>query len=323
MDLLDHLATFVRIADAGSISQAGRDLGLSVAMTSRRLKALEADVGVELVRRSTRHLSLTEAGIELLGRARTLLNSADEARQSLRRGNGVAGTVVMSLPVSFGLAQVGPLFPALLEQHPQLKLELRFEDRVVDLLADGVDVAIRAGTPPPDSPFLIARTLTTMERVMCVAPSFLRRHGRIETLQDLERVPCVLQGATTRWRFDTDDGACEVAVSGRLRTNTVIAIRDAALAGAGVARLPRWIVHEDLLARRLVPVLPRIGLPPVDVIGLFHRSGRSSGAVRAVLDHLAVELPQRMPGTHTKREAGGKSSAPPAGRPRRRSRGLR
>jgi DNA-binding transcriptional LysR family regulator len=295
VDLLQHLATFVRIADAGSISQAARGLRLSVAMTSRHLSALEDELGVPLMRRTTRRLTLTDAGTELLVRARSLLAAADETREVLRPGRGAAGVVVVSLPVSFGLGRIAPLFPDLLARHPRLKLDMRFEDRAVDLLADGIDLAIRAGITPPDSPFVIARRITTVERYVCAAPAFVAKHGRPATVASLASLPCVVQGTgPARWHYETERGAETVVVDGRLRTNNVIALRAAAVAGAGIAQLPRWIVEDDLRKKRLVRLLPDAKLPIIEVFGLYHRDSRGSAAIRAVVDHFAEHLPARM-----------------------------
>lgn len=289
MDTLQHMTTFVRIADAGSISKAAASLRLSVAMASRHLRALEEDLGVELIRRTTRALALTEAGTEFLVRSRSLLAGINEAREAVRPGRGVAGVVAISLPVSFGLAQVGPLFPELLAAHPRLKLDLRFEDRAIDLLGDGVDLAIRAGLRPPDSPFVIARKLATAERVLCASPAFLAKY-RISSLAALARVPCVVQGPPpTRWSFD----GTTIEVDGRMRTTNVIALRDAVLAGLGVGRLPLWIVDEDLKKKRLVRVLEDAAMPIIEIYGMFHAGSKGSAAIRAVLDFLHDELPRR------------------------------
>lgn len=294
MDMLQRLDTFVRIADQGSISRAARSLGLSVAMASRHLRALEREFGVELMRRNTRRLGLTEAGQELLSRARSVLQNISEARDVLRPGRGAAGLLVVSLPVSFGLAQIGPLFPEILERHPRLRLDLRFEDRIVDLLAEGIDLAIRAGSRPPDSPFLAARRIATLRRVLCASPTFLAKHRRLHQVEDLARVPCVLQGAPpTVWTFETAGGMEEVKVDGRFRSNNVFAMREAALSGLGVARLPEWIMADDLQAKRLVRIFPDYTIPLVEILGVYHASARGSAAIHAVLDHLQAELPKR------------------------------
>lgn len=294
VDFLRHIATFVRIADSGSISQAARSLRLSVAMTSRHLRALEQHLGVELVRRTTRRLTLTEPGADFLLRSRALLASADQARDSVRSRQGPSGLIVMSLPVSFGLAQIHPLFPALLEKYPRLQLDLRFEDRFVDLLSDGVDLAIRAGVAPPDSPFIIARKLATVERMLCASPALLARHGRLSSLDDLPSFPCVVQGPSpARWSFDTPTGPKLILVDGRMRTNNVFAVREAAIEGLGIARLPRWIVDEDLKRRRLVAVLPEAQMPKIDVLAMFHRGSRDSATIQSAIAFLKAELPRR------------------------------
>jgi DNA-binding transcriptional LysR family regulator len=294
MDLLQHMATFVRIADSASISRAARSLGLSVAMTSRHLRGLEDHLGVELMRRTTRQLALTEAGSEFLARSRALLAGVEEAREVVRPGRGAAGLLVMSLPVSFGLAQLAPIFPALLEKHPRLEFDLRFEDRFVDLLADGVDLAIRAGVQPPDSPFVVARKIAKVERVLCAAPKLATKLGRNTSIEALASLPCIVQGTMpTHWSFETDEGPKVVSVHGRVRSNNVFAIREAVLSGLGVARMPLWIVDEDFRAKRLVRILPQARMPKIEVLGMFHRGSKGSAAIRAVLDYLQAELPRR------------------------------
>lgn len=294
MDLLQHMATFVRIADSASISRAARSLGLSVAMASRHLRGLEEYLGVELMRRTTRQLALTEAGSEFLVRSRALLAGVEEAREVVRPGRGAAGLLVMSLPVSFGLGQLAPIFLALLEKHPRLEFDLRFEDRFVDLLADGVDLAIRAGIQPPNSPFLVARKIALVERVLCAAPKLLPKLGRMTGIEALASLPCIVQGTMpARWSFDSDDGPKVISVRGRVRSNNVLAIREAAIAGLGVARMPLWIIDEDLRAKRLVRVLPEARMPKIEVLGMYHRGSKGSAAIRATLDFLQAELPLR------------------------------
>ncbi len=295
MDIVQQLTTFVCIVDSGSISSAARKLRLSVPMASRHLRALEDDLGAPLLRRTTRRMDLTPAGTELLPRARKLLVGLDEARQAVRPSKAAAGHVTVSVPVSFGLAKVAPLVPRLIEKHPLLSVDIRYDDRVVDLLGDGVDLALRVGVAAPDSPFLVARRLATYERIVCAAPSFLKRHGKIDGVETLSRVPCLPLGTSpTRWEFETPSGAKSVTVSGRVRSNNVLALRDAALEGVGVAVMPRWLVAEDLLARRLVRILEDAVFPTVNVLGLVHSEARHSNALRLLQDFLAAELPHTL-----------------------------
>lgn len=285
------MMTFVRIADAGNISRAARSLSLSVPMASRHLRWLEEELGVPLMRRTTRRVDLTEAGQELLTRARVILAGVEDLRTTIRPGRGVSGRIVLSVPTSLGLGRIAPLMPALLDAHPRLRVDLRFEDRAVDLIEDGIDIAIRVGRPPPDSPFVVARRLTSFERVVCASPKLLAKLGQIDSVAKLAELPCVVHGAPpTVWEFETPDGPVSIVVDGRLRTNNLLAVRDAALAGVGIAWLPSWLVKADLRARRLKPALTQGKLAPLDVYGLFHTQARGATAVGAVLDYLSSEL---------------------------------
>lgn len=295
MDLVAHLSTFVCIADSGSISSAARRLGLSVPMASRHLRALEEELGAALVRRTTRRMDLTAAGAELLPQARRVLAEVEEARRVVRPGTQAGGLLTISAPVSFGLARLSPLVPKLLTKHPQLSLDLRFDDRAVDLLGDGIDLAVRVGLAPPDSPFVVSRKLASYVRVLCASPGFLRRHGPIAEVEALASTPCAVLGAgSTRWQFTTPEGSRSVQVTGRVQSNNILALRDAALAGLGVAQMPRWLVSEELRAGSLVQVLPEAALPAVHVLGLIHRDARRASSLRVVLDFLATELPRSL-----------------------------
>jgi len=289
--MLLQLTTFVRIADAGNISRAARSLGLSVPMASRHLRWLEEELGVPLMRRTTHRLDLTEAGTELVARARVILASVEEAREIVRPGPGVAGHVVVSAPVSFGVHRLSPLLPSLFEKHPRLRVEIRLEDHVVDLLADGVDVAIRAlSGPRADSSSLVTRRLATYARLLCASPQLVAARGPIESVAALAHVPCVVHRGASSWTFETQNGAESVTVDGALRTNNFLVARDAVLAGLGVGWLPEYVVAEDLRKRRLVRVLPGAELSAIELFGVFHRQTRGVAAIRAVLDHVARAL---------------------------------
>lgn len=195
------------------------------------------------------------------------------------------------MPVAFGLGRIAPLVPALLEKHPRLRLDLRFDDRLVDLLGEGVDIAIRAGTRTLDSPFIVARRLATFERVVCASPQFLAKHGPIESVAGLARVPCLVHGPTEAvWSFETRGGPQSVVVDGRMRSNNLLALRHAVVAGLGVAWLPLWLAEEDIRHHRLTRVLEGAALSSGEILGLFHTQARGAGAIRAVLDYFAEEL---------------------------------
>lgn len=290
MDFLAQLHTFVTIADTRSITRAARIVGLSVPMASRQLRALESELGAELVRRSTRNLQLTQAGLDFLDHARRLLDEVQQAKEAVRPGQGVQGTLVVSLPIAFGLARIAPLIPGFLARNPRLRLDLRFSDQLADMIADNVDVAIRAGVQPPDSHALIARRLDSYERVLCASPDFVAKNPGLLDVHALAGVSCLVQGGPTRWRFDTAEGQVEVPVSGPLRTSNIRLLSDAAAAGLGVALLPAPMIAEELRQGRLVRLLPQ-AVPPGGVIyGIYHRSARGSPAVHAFLQAVAQEL---------------------------------
>jgi DNA-binding transcriptional LysR family regulator len=292
MNLLTLFDTFVRIAETGSISNAARALRLSVPMASRHLRSLEKSYGLALVRRTTRRLSLTEEGKALLPHARRVLREVAETHDLLRRDRRASGLVVMSAPVSFGLHHLTPSLPQLLQANPGLELDLRLDDRVVDLISEGVDLVLRVGAQPPDSPFIVARRLAHYERVLCATPDFVKRHAPLDDVERLSAVGCLVLGqAVTSWQFETGEGPRSVAVNGRLRANNVLALLDAARAGLGVAQMPLWLVRDDLARRRLVRVYPHVMLPPVGVHGMVHVDARRSNALRIILDFLASSLP--------------------------------
>ena len=289
--MFQQMTTFVRIADMGSISRAARSLGLSVAMASRHLGWLEKELGIALMRRTTRRIDLTDEGGEFLARARVLLAGVEDAKQVVRPGRGAAGRVVLSVPVAFGLGRLAPLLLGLLDAHPRLHVDLRLEDRAVDLLADGVDIAVRAGATPPDSASIVARRLGAYARALCASPKFLAKHGPITSVAALASVPCVLHGTgPTAWTFETPTGPESVFVDGRMRTNNLLVVRHAVLQGAGIGWLPHWLVAEDLRKRRLVRVLEGAVQPSIEIFGLFHKQARGAGAIRAVLDYFTEAL---------------------------------
>ena len=288
--MFQQMTTFVRIADMGSITRAARSLRLSLPMASRHLRWLEQELGTSLVNRTTRQLHLTDAGQEFATRARALLLGLEDAKQALRPGPSLAGQVVVAAPNALGTYQLSSIMPSLAARHPRLRVELRLEDRAVDLVKEGVDLAIRASAPP-DHASLVARELATYRRVVCAAPSFLARHGAINSLAALAVAPCVLHGCGPAvWNFETPEGQKSITVNGPLCTNNVVVIRDAILAGVGAAWLPDYVIGDELRDGRLVRLLPEAKLPPIRVFGIMLKQARQTASVRAVLDILGAAL---------------------------------
>jgi DNA-binding transcriptional LysR family regulator len=288
--MFEQMTTFVRIAETGSITRAARSLGLSLPMASRHLRWLEQELGTVLVHRTTRQLHLTAAGQEFATRARAILIGLEDAKQALRPGPSLAGRVVVSAPNAIGMYRLSPILPSLVARHPRLSIDLRLEDRAVDLVKEGVDLALRAAMPP-DRSSLVARELVTYRRVVCAAPGFLARHGAIDSLAKLAQAPCVLHGCGPAvWEFETADAKQSITVDGPLSSNNVMVVREAILAGVGAAWMPDYVIEEELRDGRLVRLLPEAKLPAIRVFGIMPKQARQTTLVRAVRDMLGSAL---------------------------------
>lgn len=255
MDLLSAMATFVRIVDAGSLSKAAETLKVSPAAVSRQLTALEHELGATLVVRTTRRIALTEEGARFREHAERTLDEAEEARASVRRNRAAAGLVTVSAPTAIGLSGLDDAVAALVAKHPGLRIDLRLEDHPVDILADGIDVAVRAGLAPPDSTTFVAHALGATARVLVASPSYLRRRGEPRDPRSLADHDALVHlhagGGVGVWRLEGDEGLVQVPVTGPLRATALHVLRSGALAGAGIALLPRFLVARDVAEGRL------------------------------------------------------------------------
>lgn len=286
MDLLDQMATFVKVVETGSLSAAGRARSLSLPAVSRQLAALEADLGVSLVARTTRRLGVTDAGQRWYAHCLRVLREVDDARADVTDQRTAGGLLIVSASVTLGQRFLLPLVAALTRRHPALTIDLRLEDRVIDLAADAVDVAIRAGLPPPDSGSLVAHRFLSFQRIVVAAPSYLRSRGTPRTPDRLAAHGCLVQisdGAPT-WTLIRDGGAeVRVAVRGPVRSTLPAALHRLAIDGAGIAFLPSWLVGDDVAAGRLRHLLPAWRSPPVHAYALLRTAVRTSPRVRAFL----------------------------------------
>lgn len=290
MDLLAQMETFVKVVDSGRLSLAAKALRLSLPAVSRQISALEESVGGTLLLRTTRNLTVTEDGQRYYEHCRRVLREVDVAQNSVRADHGIAGPLTVSTAVTFGLARVSPHLPSLLSAHPHLRVDLRLEDRVADLVAEGVDIAIRGGSPIPDTATIIARPLLSYQRVVVGSPSYLRHRGTPKIPADLSRHEALVHlGGTAiadRWHFTKDGVQTAVELHGPLRTNAVSALRDSAVAGLGLALLPDWLVAPDVAAGRLKIVLSGYHTAPTVVSAVYRTELRGVRRVKAFVDHL-------------------------------------
>ena len=292
------LQVFVKVAATGSLSGAARAMNFSQTMATKHVAALEKRLGVSLFHRSTRRLSLTEAGRNYLDSAERILAELDAADSAVSADRFEArGLLRLNAPVSFGTRQIAPALCEFSRRHPRVDVELGLNDRLVDLAEEGWDLAVRIGTL--ESSALLARRLAPCRTVVAAAPSYLRAQGAPRTIADLARHNCLgyTLSRTTgagRWVFGTRHENV-VEVSGNMRANNGDALRAAAVAGHGIIYEPTFIVGDDLRAGTLISIA--LDQPTIEYGGIYavHRFERNPPAkVRAVIDFM-VERFSRVP----------------------------
>ncbi|MGQ5702323.1 LysR family transcriptional regulator [Sandaracinobacteroides sp. A072] len=293
-DRLTAIEVFVRASRLGSLSAAARAMGMSPAMAARHLNALEARLGVTLAHRSTRRLSLTEAGADYLDRAERILAELGEVEAEIAaRTVAVEGLLRISAPAAFGTRHLAALVAKFARQYPAVTIELGLNDRYVDLLEEGWDMAIRIGHLADSS--LIARRLAPVRLSLCAAPSWLATHGLPRTLHDLQTCDCLgytlsPHTGVSHWSFGRD-GRIRVAVRTVLRVNSGELLVQAAIAGQGLVYAPRFLTAEALSDGRLMAITldqPMMDLGAIHAI--THPSRRPAAKTRAWVDFLVREI---------------------------------
>jgi DNA-binding transcriptional LysR family regulator len=288
MDKLAAMRVFVKIADAGNLSAAGRQLGQSLTSVSRQLMALEEFLGTTLVERTTRHLSLTESGLLYYERAKQILEEVAEAERGLTAQRGVAsGRLHVSCPSLLGRLRLAPMLPGFLAEQTQVSIDLMLVDRLVRLAEEGIDVALRVG--PLEDSGLIARKLDDIQLVVCAAPDYLRRRGEPARPDDLVEHDCLAFGdvpGVAEWSFQDGTVRRSLRIPTRLCANDFDALVSAALAGAGLVRVPSWQVAHYLADGRLRIVLGAYQRPSTQLSILTLRNRLLLPKVRAFVDFL-------------------------------------
>lgn len=292
MDRLTAMEAFVRVADAGSFSAAARQWGRSKAVVSKQVAALEARLGFALLHRTTRSLSLTTAGRAYHERCRELLEEVDALEASLGpNSDNLHGTLRVTAPPGFASAHLRQMTTDFTSRHPAVTLDLDVTYRMVDLAAEGIDVALRI-TNPQDSA-LIARRIGPVPIVAVASPDYLADRGTPRVPADLRQHACLVDTNfrdQQRWRFRGASGPETVVVDGPVRANTPAITRALAVAGQGVTLVPQFMVAEDLKAGRLVEVLRGQVVLRWTIMAVYHRRRHLTPRVRAYVDHLASAL---------------------------------
>lgn len=313
------MLSFRRVVEARSFTAAARQLGLSAAAVTKHVAWLEQELGVTLLHRTTRSVTPSEVGTGYYERCVRILDDVEES-DALARADHVEprGWIRVNAPVSFGLVHLGALVARFHDRHPRVRIELAVTDQHINPTAEGVDVVIRITRVLGDSA-LVARRLGTMHRVLCAAPAYLARRGTPSSLDDLDAHDCAIYAGGPRpdlLQFETDAGLVERRVAPCFIAGNSLLLRDAVVAGIGVAVLPSYVVAADLAAERLRVILPQIRPLEYGIYALCTRRRSQSGRVRAFLDFLAEELVTPAPaGTGRRARA-----APPSGSGRGRGR---
>jgi DNA-binding transcriptional LysR family regulator len=298
MDRFVEMQTFCAVVDAGSFVGAAEALGLSKAATSRYVGELETRLGVRLLHRTTRRLSLTEDGERFYARSRELLAGLEEAEAELHSRSGAArGLLRINAPVTFGIRHLAPLWGAFRDLHPQVQLEVTLSDRTVDLVEEGFDMAIRIAALPSST--LVCRQLARTRIMLCAAPGYLAAHGTPRVPADLASHTVIAysyRSGGDEWQFDGPDGRVSVRTRPSAHTNSGDTCRAMALADQGVILQPGFLVADDVAAGTLVELMPAYRSVTLGIYALYPTRKFVPPKVRALVDFLAERFAAPPPG---------------------------
>jgi DNA-binding transcriptional LysR family regulator len=292
MEDLERMAIFARVVEEKSFSAAARRLNLSKSLVSKQVTQLEKSLGARLLNRTTRALSVTEAGAVFYEHCARIVEELEEAKLAVSRlQTAPRGILRISAPVAFGRLHIASALPEFLAAHTELKIDMVTTDRLVDLAEEGYDVVVRiVGEPPPN---VVARKLAPVNRRICATPEYFRRHGVPQKPQDLEGHNCLTYtyfNPQDPWRLRGPDGEISVRASGDLRVNDDDALAEAVLRGLGIALLPTFIVGRDLQAGRLQSVLAEYVPLERHIYAIYLPNRHLSAKVRAFIDYFLSRI---------------------------------
>lgn len=293
MDLLAATRVFVQVVDSGSFARAAATLGLSNAVVTRQVAALESHLGARLLHRTTRRMSLTDAGEDFHGRALSILEQFAEAESAAARGTrSPVGLLRLSAPLSYGISHLAGVLARFREQHPQLRLDVDLSDRLVDLANEGVDVALRIATRL--DPGVVARRIVALDAVVCAAPSYLSRRGRPRApaqLAEHDTLSFSYLWAGDEWPFTDAAGHRErVRVHPSVHSSNGELLRQLAIAGGGIILQPRFIVEQALRDGTLVPILADYRTLDLNLYAVYLSQRFLPSKVRVFIDFLVDAL---------------------------------
>ncbi|MEM6466380.1 MAG: LysR family transcriptional regulator [Pseudomonadota bacterium] len=298
MDRLSEMEAFVCVVDQGGFTDAARKLGISKSAVSKHISALETRLGVRLLNRTTRRVNPTDIGLAYYDQAQSVLSTADAADQMVTAMQSAPkGNLRISVPVNFGTTQVSPIMGDFLRTYPDLSVEMVLEDRYVELVSEGFDLAIRIGRLEDSS--LKARKLAETHVKLVASPRYLQGHGvpqRLEDLSEHHLLHYSMLSTGNYWRMKTRTGEeRHVRVGGPLTANNGESLKHAAIASLGIAQLPSFILGQSLQTGELTEVLPDLEADPLGIYAVYPDGRFIQPKLRALIDHLAVALKDRGP----------------------------
>jgi DNA-binding transcriptional LysR family regulator len=289
MDRFRLMQTFVRVAEVGSFSAAARTMRSSKAVVSKYIGLLEEQLAVRLFNRTTRQIRLTAEGRDYLQRCKMILADLDEAERSVKDQHAAPrGLLHISAPMSFGVRHLAPAIAEFIEIWPDIEIDLDMNDRFVDVLAEGFDLAIRGGTMVDSS--LIARRLAPLRLALCGTPEYFDKYGEPQSPEQIKEHNCIVYSydrSSNNYHFQSDSGEIIVPVKSRIRVNSGDAIRQIVLQGQGIAVLPTFLVGNDLIHGTLKSTLAEYPLKEGGLYALYHHNRHLSAKVRVFVDFLA------------------------------------
>ena len=297
MDKFASLNAFRQVVESGSFAQAARVLGLSRSQVNRLVINLEDELGVSLLVRTTRHVSLTPTGQAFYERARVILMELSEAEQQVQSDQEEPqGDIKINAPLSFGIQHLGPALIEFMRQYPRIRVHLSLNDHFIDPVSEGYDITVRIAQQR-EQPSLIDHEIVEIRRVLCAAPAFLKHHGRPRVLEDLSGLPCLhygnlLNGAT--WElYGRDERAVQVRVNGTFCSNNAEVLREAAVQGLGVVLLPTFVIGNELHNGRLIPVLSNYHAKPVFLRLIYPPNRHLSTRIRLLVKFFQARFGDR------------------------------
>jgi len=289
MDRLANMIAFVTVCETGSFAEAASRLHISNSVISKRIKDLEAYLGATLLQRTTRHLSLTEAGYAYVEHARKFLDELAELEENLRyRNENPVGEIKVSAPSSFGNKFLGPAVAGFLEKYPDVTVKLFVNDRMTDVAEDGFDLAIRIGAIEGQS--LVTRKIAQSRRVVVAAPEYIEKFGRPEKPEDLSRHNCLSYTGLAEgeaWPFMKEGREIWQRVHGRFTADSGVLLCEAAVHGCGITILPTFIVGAHVVSGALQPLLEEYEAPPLLIQAAYRHKRHLSAKTRKLIDYLA------------------------------------